>query len=160
MASDREFLRHTLATLAYRGAKATRNAPPEFATFRASPTTRTPVEILAHLGDLMDWGLSMACGKPAWNNATPQPWPDEIRRFHASMEAFDAYLASDQPLSYSVERLFQGPIADALSHVGQINTLRRIFGAPVKGESYNRADIQAGRVGPDQTPADPKFEFD
>jgi hypothetical protein len=160
MASDREFLRHTLATLAYRGAKATRNAPPEFATFRASPTTRTPVEILAHLGDLMDWGLSMACGKPAWNNATPQPWPDEMRRFHASMKAFDAYLASDQPLSYPVERLFQGPIADALSHVGQINTLRRIFGAPVKGESYNRADIQAGRVGPDQTPADPKFEFD
>jgi hypothetical protein len=160
MASDREFLRHTLATLAYRGAKATRNAPPEFATFRASPTTRTPVEILAHLGDLMDWGLSMACGKPAWNNAAPQPWSDEMRRFHASMKAFDAYLASDQPLSYPVERLFQGPIADALSHVGQINTLRRIFGAPVKGESYNRADIQAGRVGPDQTPADPKFEFD
>ena len=115
MPVEREFLRHTLATVAYRGAKAVRNAPPEFADFKASPTSRTQVEIVAHIGDLMDWGLSMACGKPAWNNATPQPWPDEIARFHAAMKAFDDYLASDQPLHYPVERLFQGPIADALS---------------------------------------------
>jgi hypothetical protein len=44
--------------------------------------------------------------------------------------------------------------------VGQINTLRRIFGAPIKGENYSRAGIEAGRVGADQKPADPKYEFD
>lgn len=160
MATDREFLRHTLATLAYRGAKATRNAPPEFATFKASPTTRTPVEILAHIGDLMDWGLWMAREKSVWNNATPLAWDEEIRRFHATMEAFDEYLASDRPLATTTEILFQGPVADAISHVGQINTLRRMFGAPVKGESYARATIEKGRVGADQKPADPRYEFD
>jgi hypothetical protein len=160
MGTDRDLLRHTLATLAYRGAKATRKAPPELASFRASPTTRTPAEILAHIGDLLDWGLSMARDKQVWNNSTPLPWDQEVRRFHASLAAFDAFLASDAPLAAPAERLFQGPIADALTHVGQINTLRRIFGAPIKGENYSRAGIEAGRVGADQKPADPKYEFD
>lgn len=160
MATDREFLRHTVATLAYRGAKALRGAPPEFASFRAAPTTRTPVEILAHIGDLLDWGLWMAREKSVWNTSTPLPWDEEVKRFHAALAAFDAYLASDAPLATSLERLFQGPVADALTHVGQINTLRRMFGAPVKGESYARAAIEKGRVGSDQEPADPKYEFD
>jgi len=160
LATDREFLRHTLATLAYRGSKAVRHAPPEFATFRASPTTRMPVEILAHLGDLMDWALSLAREKHPYNQAPLLSWDDEIQRFHTSMAALDAFLASDAPLATSTERLFQGPIADAISHVGQINTLRRMFGAPVKGENYARARIEAGRVGADQEPPDPKYEFD
>jgi len=75
MPIDRETLRHTLATLAYRASKTVREAPDGFAGFRASPNTRTPVEILAHMGDLMDWGLSMSRGAPAWNNAPPRPWP-------------------------------------------------------------------------------------
>ena len=158
--SARQFLRHTLATVAYRGAKATRGAPPDFAQFRASATTRTPVQILAHIGDLFDWGLSMAREKSVWNNAEPLPWAQEVERFHATLGAFDAYLASEAPLATPVEKLFQGPVADALSHVGQINMLRRIHGAPVKGESYARADIVAGRVGPEQTPPDPRAEFD
>src|SRR5690349_1365360 len=47
-----EMLRHTVATVAYRGAKALRGAPADFAAFRAAPNTRTPGEILAHIGDL------------------------------------------------------------------------------------------------------------
>jgi hypothetical protein len=160
MATDREFLRHTLATLAYRGAKATRGCTPEAASFRAGPTTRTPLEILAHVGDLLEWGLSMAAGKERWNDAKPLPWDDEVKRFHAALGALDDYLASDASLAATPERIFQGPIADALSHVGQINTLRRIGGAPVKGENYSRAGIEAGRVGADQKAANPKNEFD
>ena len=56
-------LRHALATLAYRGARALRNAPPEFGDFRMGEKSRTPAAILAHVGDLMDWGLSIANGK-------------------------------------------------------------------------------------------------
>ncbi|MGE5177501.1 MAG: hypothetical protein ACM3PF_00250 [Bacteroidota bacterium] len=159
MATDREFLRHTLATLAYRGAKATRGCTPEAASFRAGPTTRTPLEILAHIGDLMDWGLSMAAGKEKWNDAKPLPWDDEVKRFHAALQALDDYLASEARLAVTPERIFQGPIADALAHVGQINTLRRIGGAPVKGENYSRAGIETGRVGADQKPANPRNEF-
>ena len=42
MSLDRAFLRHTLATLAYRGGKSTRGADTGFATFLPSPTSRTP----------------------------------------------------------------------------------------------------------------------
>jgi len=160
MATDREFLRHTLATLAYRGAKSVRGAPADFAEFKASPTSRTPAEILAHIGDLMTWALSLARENHAYKEAPPMPWNEQVARFHATMEALDGFLASDEPLATSLERLFQGPIADALTHVGQITMLRRIFGAPMKGENYARATIVAGVVGPNQTPPDPKYEFD
>lgn len=160
MASDpqRELFRHTLATLAYRGGKALRGAPPEFADFQAAPTTRTPAQILAHLGDLLDWSLSIVQGKEVWHNSTPLVWDREVQRFFAALERFDAYLAADAPLAESLDKLFQGPISDALAHVGQIAMLRRMAGCAVRGENYHRAEIALGRVGPDQTP--PHREFD
>ena len=156
--SNVSMLRHTVATLAYRGGKAVRGAHPEFPEFKASSTTRTPSEILAHIGDLLDWGLSIANGKEAWNSSKPLAWDLEVGRFFAALEAFDRRLASKEPLAAPPEKLFQGPVADALTHVGQLAMLRRIAGSPMKGESYYRADIVAGRVGPEQTP--PKREFD
>ena len=158
--TDREFLRHTVATLAYRAAKTMRGAPSSFAGFLPGPTSKTPVEIVAHMGDLLDWGLAMAKGEPRWNNSTPQPWEPECARFFTALKAFDDELASDAPLRYDLTRLFQGPIADALTHTGQLAMLRRLHGAPMKGESYNRADIAVGRVGAEQTPADSRYEFD
>lgn len=137
-----------------------RGAPESFAGFQPGPTSRTPVEIVAHMGDLLDWALSMARGEGRWNSAPPRRWDEECARFFVALKAFDDELASSRPISYELTRLFQGPIADALTHTGQLTALRRVHGAPMKGESYNRADIQVGRVGPDQTPANPKFEFD
>jgi hypothetical protein len=154
----RELLRHTVATLAYRGAKAVRGAPDSFASFQSGETTRTPAQILAHIGDLLDWALSIARGQEAWNNSEPLEWEEEIKRFHAALESFDNYLAADAELSGTCERLFQGAIADALTHVGQLTMLRRLAGAPIKGENYSRAKIEAGRVGADQEA--PKGEFD
>ena len=151
-------LRHTLATLAYRGGKVLRGAPAEFAEFRAGETTRTPAQILAHLGDLLDWALSIAEGKKAWYNSPPLTWEQGTARFFAALEALDKRLSSDLPLACSVEGLFQGPIADSLTHIGQIALLRRLAGCPVRGENYFVADITAGRLGPEQ--AKPKFEFE
>jgi hypothetical protein len=156
--TKRQMLRHTLATLAYRGGKALRGASPGVASFRAGESSRTPAEILAHVGDLLDWALWMAKGEHAWRDSAPLPWDQEVERFFRGLAAFDAYLASDAPLGWPAERLFQGPIADALTHVGQIALLRRLAGSPVKGENYAKADIQAGRVGPDQAAS--KVELD
>jgi hypothetical protein len=154
----RELLRHTVATLAYRGAKAVRGASDSFASFKASETTRTPAQILAHIGDLLDWALAIAKGAETWNNAEPLPWKEEVERFHSALSKFDDYLASESDLAANCERLFQGPIADALTHVGQLTMLRRIAGEPIKAENYSRAKIEAGRVGTDQEK--PKREFD
>jgi hypothetical protein len=153
----RELLRHGLATLAYRGGKAIRNAPEAFADFRAASGVRTPGQILAHIGDLLDWGLSIAVGNRTWKDSSPLPWDKETERFFAALKKFDDYLASSEPLHVALEKLFQGPIADALTHVGQIATLRRMAGGPVRGESYFDAEVTVGRVGAEQTP--PKREF-
>ena len=155
---ERQMLRHTLATLAYRGGKTLRGAPEGFSGFRASASTRTPGQVLAHIGDLLDWALSIAQGKHEWHISQMQSWELDLQRFFAALAAFDAYLASGEPLGAPVEKLFQGPIADALTHVGQIAILRRMADAPVRAENYFRAEIVAGRVGPDQ--AAPKREFD
>ena len=154
----RSFLRHCVATLAYRGGKALRGAPAGFSEFRISGTTLSSGEILAHMGDLLDWALSMAKGKREWVDSKPLPWDRGVERFFRALEAFDAYIASGAPLHAPAEKLFQGPIADALTHVGQIATRRRLAGAPVRGENYFLADIVEGRVGPEQ-PA-PRKEFD
>jgi hypothetical protein len=153
----REMLRHTLATLAYRAGKALRNAPEGFASFSAGGGVRTPGQILAHLGDLFDWALSLAKGAQAWKDSPPLDWDAGSKRFFESLERFEAYLASDAPLGTPPEKLFQGPIADGLAHVGQIAMLRRLAGGPIRAENYHQADIAAGRVGPQQSP--PRREF-
>jgi len=156
--SKREFLRHTLATLAYRGGKAIKDAPESFATMKASETTRAPVEILAHIGDLLDWALHMAREKPVWKDSEPLSWKRESERFFDCLKRFDEFLASDEPLAQSCEKIFQGPIADALTHIGQIALLRRIHNAPIRGESYFRSEIEIGRVGPEQSANHVEFD--
>ena len=146
--ADHDLLRHTLATVAWRGGKAVRDAPETFAEFRVSTAGWTPAQILAHIGDLFDWALSIAEGRQRWHDSSPLAWDKEVERFHAALGAFDEYLAAGKPLNAPAEKLFQGPIADALTHVGQLAMLRRLAGAPIRPENYFVADIVAGRTGP------------
>ena len=151
-------LRHTVATLAYRGGKTLRGAPAGFSEFSAAPGARTPGQILAHVCDLFDWALKLANGVHEWHNQPPQSWEQDTTRFFAGMEAFDRRLADGTAIGSDAERLFQGPVADALTHIGQIAILRRMAGAPIRGENYFKAGIAVGKVGADQ--AAPVFEFD
>lgn len=153
-----EALRHAVATVAYRGGKALRGAPADFAEFRVAAGTRTPLELVAHVNDLFDWALHLAEGEHVWQDSTPISWSREVERFFATLAAFDQRLGTGRTLGYSPERLFQGPVADALTHVGQLAMLRRLSGAPVRGENYFKAEIVAGRVGAEQEP--PRREFD
>lgn len=156
MNSDRELLRHTLAALAYRAVRSLEGAPESFAGFEGAG--KTPTQILAHMGDLFDWSLSMAEGNPRWHNAPLLPWFEEKRRFFRALAAFDAYLASGQEIHAPIERLFQGPIADAFTHVGQLAMLRRLAGCPISGENYFVADIAVGQVAEDLPPAVKPFK--
>ena len=153
---QRQLLRHLIATLAYRTAKALRGAPDTFADFQAPGGVKTPVRTLAHMGDLFDWALRMAKGGKEWTEATPLPWAQESERFFAALKAFDDFLASDAPLK-SVERMVQGPIVDAITHAGQLAMLRRQAGSPIRAEAYFISEIAVGRVGADQAP--PKREL-
>jgi hypothetical protein len=155
---QRALLRHIVATLAYRAAKVLRDVPPGFAEFSNGPTMRVPVQILAHLADLVEWGVRMVQGEYIWRPQGSGNWDTELRRFFDGLAALDRYLASDGPIGHSPEMLFQGPLADAFTHVGQLAMLRGAAGIPVRPESYARAEIVAGRVGLEQ--ASPGREFD
>ena len=146
--------------IAYRGSKTLRGAPPEFAHFKATPSTRTPLEILAHLGDLLEVSAARLRGPAQWKPMAPDSWESQVARFHAALASIDEALASDQPIEVPLDRWYQGPFADALTHVGQLAMLRRMSGAPMKGEAYFYADIRPGHVGPDQIPPEPQYEFD
>jgi hypothetical protein len=151
-------IRHALATLAYRLGKVLRGTPADFRDFEAAPSVRTPGQILAHIGDLMDWALSQVEGRKQWRDSAPRDWEQEIARFYAALEALDQRIATQGLGSARAEKLFQSAIADALTHTGQLALLRRMAGIPVRPENYAAADIAEGRVGPDQSP--PKAEFD
>src|SRR5579863_1994858 len=151
MNEKREFLRHTVAALAYRATRALEGAPDIFPTFDGCG--RQPIQILAHMGDLFDWALSAVQGSERWHNSVPLPWPDERARFFAALKGFDDYLASDQALHAEVEALFQGLIADALTHVGQIAMMRRLAGSAACGENFFVAKITAGQVTAEQPAA-------
>ena len=151
-------MRHLAATLAYRAGKVLRDPPAGFAEFSSSPSTRLPVEILAHMADLMGWAVRMARGEYAWRAEGSRDWELELRRFFDGLATLDGVLASNPPERRWAELLIQGPLADALTHVGQLAMLRGAAGAPVRPESYARAAIAIGQVGLEQPP--PGLEFD
>jgi hypothetical protein len=155
MNGKRELLRHAVATVAYRAVRAIEGAPEGFGGF--SDCGRTPAKILAHMGDLFDWALSMAKGEECWHNSAPLPWAEEEQRFFTALEAFDRQLSLSEPIQVREERLFQGPLADALTHVGQLAMLRRLAGNPAWSENYSVAKITAGYAGADQPAAVKRF---
>ena len=150
-------LRHTVATLAYRAAKALRDAPEDFSDFRPAEGSRSAGEILAHVCDLFDWALAQASGKEQWHNSKVRSWDEDTARFFVALTAFDKYLASGEELQAPPEKLFQGAIADALTHVGQINMMRRLAGSRVRGENYSVAKIAIGRTSAEQENAVSEF---
>jgi hypothetical protein len=158
--AGRAMLRHTVATLAYRLEKVLRDPPLGFADLRVDGGTRTPGELLAHIGDLLDWGRHLADGAWRWAPRPRGAWAADVARAFAGLAALDARLAAPEPLGHAAETIFQGPVADALTHVGQLALLRRLAGAPVRPESYARAAIAVGRVGPDQSAVRTEFDGD
>ena len=156
--SPRALLRHAIAVVAYRGEKILRDAPTGFETYRAGPRSRTAGQILAHINDLYDWAWWLSQGQHIWNDSRPLPWDAEVARFFAALERFDEYIASVEEIKCAEERLFQGPVADSLTHLGQLAMLRSLAGSPVRGENYFKADIAVGRIGREQ--AIERFEFD
>jgi hypothetical protein len=153
-------LRHVVATLAYRAAKVLRDLPDGFDAASFGPNTRRPVQIVAHMADLMAWGVTIARGDYKWIAGGSEDWQVEVQRFFDELAALDRQLEAGVPQDGSIEQLIQGPLADAFTHVGQLSMLRGMAGAPVRPESYARAEIVPGRVGREQASAKKEFEGD
>jgi hypothetical protein len=157
--STRAAVRHLAATLAYRAAKVLRDVPAGFATRDFGGATRPPVLIVAHMADLMAWAVRFRTGELVWKAEGSDDWDTEVERFFTHLDALDRSLA-DGSFAGALEKVIQAPLADALTHVGQLALLRGMAGTPVRPESYARADIVVGRVGREQTPAGREFDGD
>ena len=146
---SKELLSHFLATLAYRTQKALRGAAQEFGDFRAAPGVRTPRELVRHMTSVIGYARTFFVG----GAYVAEPLPDlasELTRFHAILESLDAVLRTTDQAAASPEQLLQGPLADAMTHAGQLAMLRRLSGSPVPAENFLKAEIDAGNLGPEQ----------
>ena len=151
MDDTRRLLCHFLATLAYRTKKALRDAPPDFGRFRAMDNVRTPAELVQHMTSVLAYAKSRFESGPY----LPDPLPsleEEALRFLRVLQELALHLEKGTALrdEMSLERLTQGPFADAMTHAGQLAMLRRFAGSPVPQESFIDADISAERLGSDQ----------
>lgn len=150
MTESRRLLRHFLAALAYRTQRALRDAPPDFAEFRAGPTARTPYELLWHMTGLIGYARTMLRGGEFEPPRLPS-LADEIHRFHSALEGLAADLA-DESLTARIrdDQFLQGPLADAMTHVGQLAFLRRLYGDPIPSENFIFASVSVDNLGPAQ----------
>jgi hypothetical protein len=160
MGPERRLLRHLLAALAYRTQKALRDAPAEFAGYRVAPGTRTPHELVRHMSGVLNYALGLVTTPRALLETLPT-LDEEMRRFHALLEALAARLAEEFEFPIELaERLLQGPLADAMTHAGQLAMLRRLAGCPVPPEDFFLAHVSAENVGPAQSlPVSPDDEW-
>ncbi|MEJ2359191.1 MAG: hypothetical protein P8Y13_14095 [Deinococcales bacterium] len=150
-----QLVRHQLAALAYRFQKAIRDAPLEFAAFEPGVGVRTPLAIVHHVVDVLGYLRGVLDGAdPGFHHDHAQlDFAGEVAAFHAMLGALDTLLASNGNIPLErLERGLQGPISDALTHVGQLAMLRRLAGSPVRGENFYLADVRVGRTGADQPP--------
>lgn len=150
MSEQRRLLRHFLAALAYRTQKALRGAAPDFASYRAVPTSRSPAELLWHMSGLMGYARTFFHGGSYAPPALPT-FEQEVARFHEQLELLAADLA-DPSLTATLtdEQLLQGPLADAMTHVGQLAMLRRLAGEPVPSENFIHADVRQSNLSASQ----------
>ena len=147
---SRRLLQHFLAALAYRTQKALRGCPDAFGEFRAGTNVRTPHEIVWHMTGVIGYARTMFHG----GGFTPDrlaTFAGEIERLHATLEALREDLGNSAlTASISDEQFLQGPLADAMTHAGQLALLRRLAGSPVASENFIFAKIHAGNVTPQQ----------
>jgi hypothetical protein len=151
LSAEIELLRHYLAALAYRTQKALRDAPESFSEFRACAGARTPRELVRHMTSVL--GYAKALYEGGSYTATPLPTLElEVIRFHSMLDDLRRLLDTT-PLAAALAtpaRLLQGPLADAMTHAGQLALLRRIAGSPVPPENFLKADIRAENVSVNQ----------
>ena len=140
----RALMRHFLGTLAYRSRKSIAGAPAGFGEF--SGAGKTPSAIVSHMGDLLEWAISWF-DTQHWKPANGSDWDENVVRYFDLLKNLDALLASDAPLRcHNEERMMQGPLADAMTHVGQLAMLRRMSGAPTSPENFAEAPVAIGDV--------------
>ncbi len=147
-----EIYRHYLAALAYRFQSAVRDAPEDFGDFQAGNGVRTPKEIVRHMIQLIRFVRHSLKPPIEVESTEPKTFDEAIEGFHGALLLLDKLFADSEKQfdGDNLLKLLQGPLADAITHIGQLATLRRIAGAPIPGENFVAVRVEIGNVGADQ----------
>lgn len=135
-----ELLRLWLGAMKFRFTVAISGTVSDFASFDAGYGVRTPVEIVWHISQLLQNCCSMIAGSPDVRLEF-KGWYEEAARFYEVVEQLDQALLQFIPEQSIVDKLVQGPLADAASHIGQLMLLRRLAGSPVAYINYSQATM-------------------
>ncbi len=146
MTDSRRLLQHFLGALAYRTQKALRGAPDSFAEFRIAPTARTPFELIWHMTGVVGYARTFLHGGDFEPPRLPS-FAEEVARFHGTLDALSRDFGDTSlQARISDEQFLQGPLADAMTHAGQLAMLRRLHGSPVASENFIFAKVSSGNV--------------
>jgi len=137
--------------LAFRYRWATEGLRADDADFRPSPQTMTVKELLAHIARLISWVDGHLGGQASPSFADDLEGLRRQTLNHLSkvrarlVEMDDTALAQHRIVgskgdSHPFWNMLNGPLADALTHVGQVNAWRRLAGNPSP-----RADVFRGK---------------
>ena len=146
-----ELLRHTLSTIAYRFQKSVSSANEDFGNFRAAEDSRTAVEIINHIFDIIN-KTKVFIKDDRFDKSLPiqLDFKSEIDRFHNTLQELDFLLSETElEIDYS-KKLIQGPLSDVLSHIGQIALMSGLDGNKIKGENFSSAKIITGNTSSNQ----------
>ena len=114
MDEKRTLLKHFLAALAYRTQKALRDAPPEFADFRAAPQVRTPHELIRHMDSVLGYSRTFFLGGNYRPPVSPD-FPAAIAHFHEVLTDVARHIELGTEFhGITPEVLLQGPPNDFL----------------------------------------------
>jgi len=143
MKMDNDSLRAYLGAIAFRFSYLAKNLESEFAEFDAGHGVRKPIEIIRHMSELINFCMSQY--KTVESRDLEQlDWRGEKERFLALVKEFDRAIVNGTSFNNDLmqaEKMWQGPLADIMTHIGQLVMLRRLWGSPVEKISYWQAPV-------------------
>ena len=153
MNRNQALLRHFLAAIAYRTAKALRDAPAPYEEFQPGHRARTPRQLVRHMSGVLSYAIGLL-SEPRGVLTDCATYSAEADRFFDTLrELGDLVRRTANLADTTAEQLLQGPLADAMAHAGQLALLRRLSGSPIPPENFFVAAIDADRLGQDQVAA-------
>lgn len=139
------YLRHTLSTIGYRFRRCLENAPDSFGDFIVGQGVRSPTEIICHMYSVLNWTTTyMRGGQVIKEGAAQLSYRQEKHRFRIELIVLDGLFSEKEVSPGATEKLLQGPLADILTHIGQLAMLCRLNGHPIPGEDFSKAALRAG----------------
>ena len=136
----KEIILHLIKTIQFRLDYAVSQADEQYPALSLGHGVRTPMEILHHIQGLMYYAIKI-CGGGVSQMPEPTDWFTEMENFKVSIGRLEDHIRNHDIDTAAYMRITQGPLADALTHIGQLATLSRVNGQPLPKLNYSKVDM-------------------